>query len=84
MVHGAAEVEKFNALVEELVYESAETFSTKVKTIRESYFTKQNTEVKSVVSDTPVEILNEQTPVDPSVAKYLSELNKLKYLLTQK
>jgi len=72
------EVEKFNALVEELVYESAETFSTKVKTIRESYFTKQTTEVKSVVTDTPVDTLTEEKKVniDPTMARYVSALTK--------
>ena len=70
------EVEKFNALVEELVYESAETFSTKVKTIRESYFTKQTTEVKSVVTDTPVETLTEEKKLDPTMARYVSALTK--------
>ena len=70
------EAEKFNAIVEELVYESAETFSTKVKTIRESYFTKQAAEVKSVVTDTPVEQLTEEKKVDPVMAAYLSALTK--------
>ena len=74
------EVEKFFALAEELSYDDADTFSTKLQTIRENYFggKKVITEVKSVVSDTPIETLTEQAPVDPSVKKYLSELNKLK------
>jgi hypothetical protein len=74
------EVDKFTALAEEISYDSADTFSTKLQTIRENYFggKKVITEVKSVVSDTPVETLTEQAPVDPSVKKYLSELNKLK------
>jgi len=74
------EVEKFSALAEELSYDDADTFSTKLQTIRENYFggKKVITEVKSVVSDTPVETLTEQAPVDASVKKYLSELNKLK------
>lgn len=70
------EVEKFEALAEELSFESAETFSTKVKTIRESYFTKQATEVKSVVTDTPVETLTEEKKIDPAMARYLSALTK--------
>ena len=70
------EVEKFEALAEELSFESAETFSTKVKTIRESYFTKQTTEVKSVVTDTPVETLTEEKKIDPAMARYLSALTK--------
>ena len=74
------EVEKFAALAEELSYDDADTFATKLQTIRENYFggKKVIAEVKSVVSDTPVETLTEQAPVDPSVKKYLSELNKLK------
>jgi hypothetical protein len=71
------ETEKFQALAEELTFESAESFSTKVKTIRESYFTKQTTEVKSVVTDTPVETLTESVKqIDPTMARYLSALTK--------
>ena len=74
------EVEKFTGLVEELSYESSETFETKVKTIRENYFTtKSQSGVKSVVTDTPVEVLVETTKqVDPTMQKYLSALNKNK------
>lgn len=73
------ETEKFLGLVEELSYEDAETFETKVKTIRENYFTKQTAEVKSVVTDTPVETLTEEkkTQVDPTMSAYLSALNKI-------
>ena len=70
------ETEKFEALAEELSFESAESFSTKVKTIRESYFTKQTAEVKSVVTDTPVETLTEEKKIDPAMARYLSALTK--------
>jgi len=70
------EAEKFQGLVEELTYESAEAFEAKVKTIRESYFTKQATEVKSVVTDTPVEQLTEEKKIDPTMARYLSALTK--------
>lgn len=74
----AVETEKFEALAEELSFESAESFSTKVKTIRESYFTKQTTEVKSVVTDTPVETLTEEKKqqIDPLMARYVSALTK--------
>ncbi len=72
------EAEKFQGLVEELTFESAELFATKVKTLRESYFTKQTTEVKSVVTDTPVETLTEEKKVeiDPLMARYVSALTK--------
>lgn len=75
------ETEKFNALVEELSYEDAESFETKVKTIRENYFTtKATADVKSVVTDAPVETLTEEKKetVDPTMSAYLSALNKLK------
>ncbi len=75
------ETEKFNALVEELSYEDSESFETKVKTIRENYFTtKATTEVKSVVTDAPVETLTEEKKeqIDPQMSAYLSALNKLK------
>mgnify|MGYP003344913600 CR=1 FL=1 len=73
------ETEKFNALVEELTYEDAESFETKVKTIRENYFTpKAAADVKSVVTDAPVETLTEEKKVqiDPQMSAYLSVLNK--------
>ena len=74
------DAEKFKALAEEISYESAEAFSTKLQTIRENYFggKKVIAEVKSVVTDTPVETLNETAPIDPSVKRYLSALDKLK------
>ena len=72
------ESEKFQGLVEELSFEDAETFATKVKTIRESYFTTKPAAVASVVTDAPVENLSEEAvkKVDPSMARYLSALNK--------
>ena len=75
------ETEKFTGLVEELSYEDAETFETKVKTIRENYFSgKVATEVSSVVTDAPVEVLTEEkkvAPTDPKMSAYLSALNKI-------
>ena len=75
-----SESEKFMSLVEELSYEDAETYETKVKTIRENYFTGKTTEVSSVVTDAPVEVLTEDTKVktvDPKMSAYLSALNKI-------
>ena len=73
------ETEKFMGLVEELSYEDAETYETKVKTIRENYFAAKKTEVASVVTDAPVEVLTEEKKVatiDPKMSAYLSALNK--------
>ena len=71
------EVEKLTGLAEELSYEDAESFKSKVQTIRENYFTtKAQAEVNSVVTDTPVESLTEEKKIDPQMAAYLSILNR--------
>lgn len=71
------EVEKFTGLVEELSYEDESTFQNKVQTIRENYFTtKVNADVKSVVTDSPVEMLSEDKVVDAKMNAYLNMLNR--------
>jgi hypothetical protein len=72
------ETEKFQGLVEELSYEDAESFEKKVQTIRENYFTtKAAADVKSVVTDAPVDTLTEETKIsDPKMSAYLSALSK--------
>ena len=73
------EVEKFKGLSEELSFEDAATFSAKLQTIRESYFsTKAQADVKSVVTDAPVDQLNEEKKLDPQMAAYASVLNRNK------
>lgn len=74
-----SETEKFMSLVEELSYEDEQTYETKVKTIRENYFSGKKTEVPSVVTDAPVEVLTEEKKVtfDPKMSAYLSALNKI-------
>ena len=73
----ATETEKFNSLVNEIAFEDTESFETKAKTIRESYFTKTTSGVKSVVTDSPVEVLTESgaKTVDRKMSAYLSALN---------
>ena len=71
------EVEKFAGLAEELSFEDAESFKTKVQTIRENYFsTKAQADVTSVVTDTPVDVLVEAKKLDPTMNAYLSMLNR--------
>ena len=68
------DVEKFNALAEELSFEDAESFTTKLQTIKENYFGKKSsTIVESVVTDQPVQ-LDEEKSVDPMMAGYLRAL----------
>lgn len=71
------EAEKFKALVEELSFEDSNTFSTKLKTIRENYFGKKTTNVSSFVSDEPI-TLNEETGLSPTMKAYLKQLNSIK------
>ena len=74
------EVEKFTGLAEELAFEDAESFATKVQTIRENYFTNKagKVMVESVVTDTPVESLTEEKVIDPSMKRYMNALNNVK------
>lgn len=72
------QAEKFAALVEEVACEDIESFESKIKTLRESYFTNKTTSgVSSVVTDSPVEIITEAGTknVDPKMSAYLSVLN---------
>jgi hypothetical protein len=74
------EVEKFMNLAEELAFEDAETFATKVQTIRENYFTAKSGKVivESVVTDSPVDTLTEEKIIDPTMKHYISALNNVK------
>lgn len=74
------EVEKFTGLAEELAFEDAESFATKVQTIRENYFTNKAGKVivESVVTDTPVESLTEEKVIAPQMKQYMTALNNIK------
>jgi len=72
------QAEKFAGLVAEVTFDDAETYESKVKTLRESYFTTKTTSgVTSVVTDTPVEVITEagSKRTDPKMSAYLSALN---------
>lgn len=70
------DAEKFNALAEELSFEDADTFKTKLQTIKENYFGKKPAaSVSSPVTDEPV-ALTEEKNVDPVMAHYLRALQK--------
>lgn len=76
-VEGLTDVEadKFKTLAEELSYESAESFGTKLKVIRESYFAKKQPEVKTEMITESAGIV-EDKPVAQSVAKYAEFLSR--------
>jgi hypothetical protein len=70
------DAEKFKGLAEELAFEDAESFKTKLQTIKENYFGKKvSTTVESVVTDEPV-LLDEEKKIDPVMAGYLKALAK--------
>ena len=69
------DAEKFKGLAEELAFEDAESFKTKLQTIKENYFGKKApTSVSSVVTDDPVQLDEETKTVDPVMAQYLAAL----------
>ena len=75
------EAEKFNKLAEEVEYSSEEDFTTKVKTIKESYFGKKEEVKSSDIDDVAVGDGSEQ--VDPadltnSMAAYTAAISKTK------
>jgi len=65
--------EKLAALAEGLEFVSEESFSKKVKTIKESYFKESIAAPASVADETPVEGADE---VSPAIAAYLSALDR--------
>ena len=70
------DAEKFKGLAEELAYEDADSFKTKLQTIKENYFGKKTAVgITSPVSDEPVQ-LEEDKFVDPIMAQYLKALSK--------
>ena len=72
------DVEKFQALAEELTFEDVDSFSTKLQTIRENYFGKKATSgVQSVVTDEPVQITEEKV-YSPMISAVLKQLNSVK------
>ena len=75
------EAEKFNKLAEEVEYSSEEDFTTKVKTIKESYFGKKEEAKSDDIDDVAVGDGSEQ--VDPadltnSMAAYTAAISKTK------
>ena len=66
--------EKLAALAEGLEFVSEESFSAKVKTIKESYFKEQTSAPAEIADETPVE--GENAEVTPAMAQYLSALNR--------
>ena len=66
--------EKLAALAEGLEFVSEESFSEKVKTIKESYFKEASTAPAEIADETPVE--GENAEVTPAMAQYLSALNR--------
>ena len=71
------DAEKFQGLAEELAYDDAESFKTKLQTIKENYFGKKTpVSVSSVVTDEPVLLDEETKAIDPAMAGYLQALNK--------
>jgi len=66
--------DKLAALAEGVEFTTEEEFSTKVKTIKESYFKEATVTQSEVADETPVE--GENAEVTPAMAQYLNALNR--------
>jgi hypothetical protein len=82
-VDGLAETdaEKFRELAESLSFTNEEEYATKLKTLRENYFTKSTAKEtaplqEEFMTDTPVDAITEETIVDPAMRHYMSYISK--------
>ena len=67
------EKDKLTALVEEIVFEDADSFATKLQNIRESYFNKKApTKTLGLIVESPIE---ESKEVPAQMSKYVNALN---------
>ena len=67
------EKDKLTALVEEIVFEDADSFATKLQNIRESYFNKKaHTKTLGLIVESPIE---ESKEVPAQMSKYVNALN---------
>lgn len=74
----ALETERFKSLAEELAYDDEETFAKKLNLVIENFVKSPKAKlasVDSVVSDSPVAELTENTKVDPSMARYMNAIS---------
>ena len=69
------EVEKLATLAEDLDFESEEAFTAKVKTIKESYFTKKSTSIAESFEEDEAE---DEVEVSSSMAAYVNAIKKTK------
>lgn len=79
----ATDAEKLKNLTEELSFEDSESFSKKVQTIRDNYFsasnssqTQQSTIVDNIVTDAPVQIDESVSITDKKISAYADMLRR--------
>jgi len=68
------EVEKLKSLVETLDFEDEETFASKVKTVKESYFKKEI--VEDVSDETGDDWSDDTAEISSAMSQYLSAIKK--------
>ena len=68
---------KLSSLSEGVEFEDEVAFAAKLEVIKENYFTKEEVVVEEViVDDEPLELAEENTPVDPGMSAYLNAISK--------
>ena len=70
------EAEKLQSLVQDVEFEDSETFETKVKTIRESYFSNDSVETADEVDSLLGEDNADESVISESMARYTQAINK--------
>ena len=73
----ATEVEKLKSLVESLDFEDEDTFASKVKTVKESYFKKESVEAQEIAEDAADDTwVDETSEVNSAMSAYLNAIKK--------
>jgi len=70
----ALESEKLKALAEEIVFDNQETYTAKLQTIRENYFSKKTGTKQSVITENDDEFKSEET--DTVMSKYVNTISR--------
>jgi hypothetical protein len=68
---------KLSSLSEGVEFEDEAAFTSKLDTLKENYFPKEETiSEEAIIDDEPLELIEEATPTDPGMAAYLNAISK--------
>ena len=70
------EIEKFKSVTEDVEFDSAESFRSKIYTLKESYFPKVVSESTSTIDNVETGTLAQDIDVSDSMANYMSAISR--------